>query len=73
MEIRAFLEPSPGGADSRGAYAILKLWYLHASVGASNPSWTDMEKFRGDFQTLYQREKPHTPSLTLAKTSTWSR
>ena len=33
---------------------------------APNPSWTYMEKFRGDFQTLYQREDPHTPVLTLS-------
>ena len=24
-----------------------------------------MDKFRGDFQTLYEREEPHTPGLTL--------
>ena len=24
-----------------------------------------MEKFRGDFQNLYQREEPHTPGMTL--------
>ena len=32
----------------------------------SNPSRTDMEKSRGDFQTLYQRYEPHTPELRLA-------
>ena len=25
-----------------------------------------MKKVRGDFQTLYQREEPHTPGLPLA-------
>ena len=25
-----------------------------------------MEKFRGDFQTLYQKEEPYTPGLPLA-------
>ena len=33
---------------------------------ARNPSRTKMEKARGDFQTLYQREEPHTPDTTLA-------
>ena len=44
-----------GGVDPRGADAILKHWYLHVSARAPNPSWTDMEKVRGDLQTLYQR------------------
>ena len=54
-----------GGADPRRAYAILKLWYRHASVRATNPSQTDMEKVRGYFQTLYQRGEPHPPGLPL--------
>ena len=33
---------------------------------APNPSQMDMEKVRGDFQNLYQREEPHTPGLPLA-------
>ena len=37
----------------RGAYAILKYWYQHASVQAPNPSGEEMEKVRGDFWTLY--------------------
>ena len=36
------------------------------SVQALNPSGTDMETFRGDFYTLYQREEPHPPDHTLA-------
>ena len=35
------------------------------STRAPNPSRTDMEKVRGDFQTLYQREETHTPGLPL--------
>ena len=31
-----------------------------------NPFWTYMEKVGGYFQTLYQREEPQTPGLTLA-------
>ena len=54
-EIRACMEPSTGGVDPRGAYAILNRWYRHASARAHNPFRTDMEKVRGDFQTLYQR------------------
>ena len=47
-------------------YTILKLWYQHASAWALNPSWMDMEKVRGDFQTLYQREETQPPGLHLA-------
>ena len=65
-EIGAYMEPSTGGADLRGAYGILKRWYQHASTRATNPSLTDMEKFGGEFQTLYQREEPHPPGLQLA-------
>ena len=61
MEIRACLEPATGGADPRGAYAILKRWYWHASARAPNTSQTDMDKVGGDFQTLYQREKSPPP------------
>ena len=50
----------------REAYTILKRWYRHVSVQALNPSGTDMETFRGDFYTLYQREEPHPPGLPLA-------
>ena len=64
--IRACMEPSAGETDSHGAYAILKHWYWHASVRAPNPSRTNMEKFRGDFQTLYQSEEPHPPGIPLA-------
>ena len=60
------LEPSMEVTDPRGVYAILKSWYWHASTRAPNPSWEDMEKVGGDFQTLYQREDPHTPGLPLA-------
>ena len=55
-----------GEADTHRACAILKQWYRQASAQAPNPSWTDMEKVRGDFQNLYQREEPHITSLTLA-------
>ena len=55
-----------GETDSRGAYAILKRWYRHASARAPNLSRTDMEKVGGDFQTLYQWEDPHTPGLPLS-------
>ena len=53
------MEPSTGGAHSHGAYALLECLYRHASVRAPKTSWTDMEKVRGDFQTLYQREETH--------------
>ena len=43
----------------------MKRWYWHTSVRGGNPSCTDMDKVRGDFQTLYQREDPHTPGLPL--------
>ena len=46
--------------------AIVKLCYRNASVRALKPSRIDMEKVRGDLQTLYQREDPHTPGLPLA-------
>ena len=55
-DIGTCLEPSTGGADPHGAYAILKRWYRHVSTRAPNPSRTDMENIRGDFQTLYQRD-----------------
>ena len=42
-----------------------KKWYRHASAREPNPYRTDMEKARGDFQTLYQREEPQTHGLTL--------
>ena len=64
--IGAYLEPSMGGTNPCGAYAVLKRWYRHASTRVPNPSWMDMDKVRGDFQTLYQREEPHPPGLTLA-------
>ena len=53
-EIAACLEPSKGDSDPHGAYDILKRWYRHASTHVTNPSWTDMEKVRGYFLTLYQ-------------------
>ena len=53
MDIGECLEPSTGGADSWGVYTILNRWYQHESAREPNPSRTDIEKFRGDFQTLY--------------------
>ena len=35
------------------------------SAQMPNPSWTDMEKIRGDFHTLYLREEPHPPGQPL--------
>ena len=55
-----------GGADPRGAYAILKHWYWHASARAPKTSHMDMEKVRGDLYTLYQKEELHPPGLPLA-------
>ena len=66
MEIWECLEPSIGGAYLCGAYTILKHCYQHASAQALNPSFMHIEKVRGDLQTLYHREEPHTPSLPLA-------
>ena len=65
-KIWACLDPSTRGAYPRGAYAILKHWYRHAYAQATNPSRTDMDKVKGDLQTLYQKEDPHPPGLTLA-------
>ena len=64
-EIGVCLEPSTGGADPHRAYTILKRWYRYASAWAPNPCPTDMEKVRGDFQTLYQREESQPPGLPL--------
>ena len=64
-EIGKCLDPATGGADPRGAYVILKRWYWHTSTRTPNPYWTDIEKVRGDLQTLYQREEPHPPGLNL--------
>ena len=65
-EIGVCLESSTGGTDPCGSYTILKRWYWHASVRAPNPSRTDMDNFRGDFQNLYHREEPQPPGLPLA-------
>ena len=65
-EIGACLEPATGGVDPCRAYNILIRWYQHVSARAPNPSQIDMKKFRGDFQTLYQREDLHPPGLPLA-------
>ena len=65
MDIGACLDPSMGVADPRRAYAILKRWYRYASAQAPKPSRTDMEKFRGEFQTLYQKDETHPPGLPL--------
>ena len=44
----------------------MKRWYWHASARAPDPSWADMEKVRGAFKNLYQREETHPPGLPLA-------
>ena len=64
-EIGTCLDPATGGVDPGGAYNILKRWYCNASARSPNPYRTDMEKVRGDFQTLYQREKPRPHGLCL--------
>ena len=65
-EIGAYLEPSTGGIDPRRAYVILKHWYRNVSMRVPKPSHTDMEKVRGDLQTLYKREETHIPGIPLA-------
>ena len=65
-DIRACLEPSKGWSDPCGAYAILQCWYWHASAQAPKSSWTYMENFSRNLQTLYQRKEPHPPGLPLA-------
>ena len=55
------MDPFTGGNDPCRAYATLKHWYQHTSARSPNPSWTNTEKVRVDFQTLYHREEPHTP------------
>ena len=47
-------------------FNILKRCYRHASVRATNPSQTYMEKVRWDLQTLYHMDEPHPPGLPLA-------
>ena len=47
-EIGACMEPSARGKDPCRAYAILKLWYWHASAWAPNLSQIYMEKVGGD-------------------------
>ena len=59
-KIGACLGPSTGGADPRGAYAIPKHWYRHASARVPNPSRTDMEKVRGTSKPSI-RWRIHTP------------
>ena len=60
-DIGACLEPLTVNPDLRGAYAVLKSWYCHASARALNPSEADMAKFIGDYYALYRR-KETTPS-----------
>ena len=60
------MDPYMGVADPRGAYALLKRWYRHASAQAPNPSRTDTENFIRNFQTLYQKDEPHRTGLPLA-------
>ena len=64
--IGACMEPSTVGEEPHRAYTILKHWYWYASAQALNPSWTDTEKVRGDFNTLYQVDESHPPGLPLA-------
>ena len=64
--IRTCLEPSAGETDLSGSYAILERWYRHTSTQEPKISQTDIEKVRGDFQTLYQQEDPQPPGLPLA-------
>ena len=54
--IGAYLDIEAGETDPRGAYIVLKCWYRHVAARAPNTSRTNMEKVRGDFQTLYQWE-----------------
>ena len=35
---------------------MLRMWYLHASARAPNPSWVDMDKVTGYYAALYRRE-----------------
>ena len=65
VAIEACLENSEGENDPCGVYAILICWYRYVSAQAPNSSQTYMEKFRGDLQTLYQREEPQTPDIPL--------
>ena len=65
-EIGECLEPYTVRSNSRGVYAILKRWYWHAFTQAPNPSRTDMEKVRGDFHNLYQRDEPQPSGLPLS-------
>ena len=64
--IRACLFPAAREMDPRRAYSVMKRWYRNVSTRVPNPSRTDMEKVKGGFQTLYQRDDPHPPGLPMA-------
>ena len=54
--IGAYLDIEAGETDPREAYVVMKCWYRHVAARAPNTSRTNMEKVRGEFQTLYQWE-----------------
>ena len=51
-EINAFLKPTTGKLDLRGAYTVLKRQFCQASARAPNPSQSDMAKFKGEYSAL---------------------
>ena len=57
-KIGACLELTTGDTDLCRAYSVIKLWYLHVSASAPNPSQADMDKVTKDYYTLYHQENP---------------
>ena len=52
------MEPTTRSPEFRGAYSVFKSWYHHIIARSPIPLRADMAKFKGDYATLYQREKP---------------
>ena len=65
-DIGACLEPEMVDTELRGAYAVLKHWYRHASARVTNPSQADLAKVTKDYTTVYQQGDPDPPSQPLA-------
>ena len=64
--IGACLDPPARETDPHRLYVIQRHWYRNASAWMPKPSQTNMEKFRGEFKTLYHREEQNTPGIPLA-------
>ena len=60
-EIGACFKPTPGNIELRGAYTVIKQWYLHASARATNPYQSNISKVTEKYVALYRRENPTPP------------